>query len=469
MVGDNIMTYTELQEIIKSRQPIHICGINGVSMHALAMQLHDMGAVVQGSDRDPSPYLSEFEENGIRFMQGHDTENTVGAALVIRTAAVLDNNPDIVGAKKRGTPVMERATAWGMIMSTYKNAVCVAGTHGKTSTTSMIATFTQSAGCDPTVMVGGNLSNIGGSLRIGKSDNLFVAEACEYKNSFLSFTPSIAVILNIDRDHLDFFSDTDDIIASFTKFAYLVPEKDGVVIACLDDANTVKAVKDINRRVITFGLNKEADFYLDGLTNHDGYYSFDIYHKGEFFTHLDMAVPGIHYARNSLAAAAVAWLIGVPAEDFKKGIEEYHGVGRRFEYRGSYNGAKIYDDYAHHPQEIEATLRAAADMKPKRTICVFQPHTYSRTVSLLNEFADALSHCDLCVLTEIFAARETNFSGITSQKLAGMIKDSVCVSTLDEAADFLIANARPGDLIFTMGAGDIYKVYDLMQSKLKRG
>lgn len=460
------MDFNEFNEIINAKKPIHICGINGVSMRALAKQLCSMGAVVQGSDRDPSPYLDEFTKLGIRFTQGHDIDNTEGAALVIRTAAVLDNNPDIVGARRRGIPVIERANAWGMLMSRYKTSVCVSGTHGKTSTTSMIATFTQSAGCDPTVMVGGNLSNIGGSLRIGHSD-LFVAEACEYKNSFLSFTPTIAIILNIDRDHLDFFSDTDDIIASFTKFAYLVPEKDGVVIACLDDANTVKAVKDINRRVITFGLSKEADFYLDNLTNHDGYYSFDIYHKGEFFTHLDMAVPGIHNARNSLSAAAVAWLLGVSPEDFKKGIEEYRGVGRRFEYRGSYNGARIYDDYAHHPSEIEATLKAAADMKPKRTICVFQPHTYSRTVSLLNEFADALSHCDLCVLTEIFAARETNFSGITSQKLSGMIKDSICVPTLDAAADFLIANAQPGDLIFTMGAGDVNKVYDIMKTKLR--
>jgi UDP-N-acetylmuramate--alanine ligase len=460
------MNYNEFNEIINSGKLIHICGINGVSMRALAKKLRDMGANIQGSDRDPSPYLDEFNKLGIRFTQGHDVDNTKGASLVIRTAAVLDNNPDIVGARKRGTPVIERAEAWGMLMSRYGCSVCVAGTHGKTSTTSMIATFTQSAGCDPTVMVGGNLSNIGGSLRIGESD-LFVAEACEYKNSFLSFTPTIAIILNIDRDHLDFFSDTDDIIASFTKFAYLVPEQEGVVIACLDDANTVKAVKDINRRVITFGLSKEADFYLDDLTNHEGYYSFDIYHKGELFTHLDMNVPGIHNARNSLAAAATAWLLGVPAEDFKAGIEQYHGVGRRFEYRGSYNGARIYDDYAHHPSEIEATLKAAADMKPKRTICVFQPHTYSRTVSLLNEFADALSHCDVCVLTEIFAARETNFSGITSQKLSSMIKDSICVPSLDAAADFLIANAQPGDLIFTMGAGDINKVYDLMKTKLR--
>ncbi|MBQ9925881.1 MAG: UDP-N-acetylmuramate--L-alanine ligase, partial [Clostridia bacterium] len=188
------MTYTEFKKIIDSKEPIHICGINGVSMRALAKELCSMGAVVQGSDRDPSPYLEEFESLGIRFVQGHDVENTKGAALVIRTAAVLDNNPDIVGAKKRGTPIIERANAWGMLMSRYKQSVCVAGTHGKTSTTSMIATFTQSAGCDPTVMVGGNLSNIGGSLRIG-SDDLFIAEACEYKNSFLSFTPTIAIIL----------------------------------------------------------------------------------------------------------------------------------------------------------------------------------------------------------------------------------------------------------------------------------
>ncbi|MBQ2327221.1 MAG: UDP-N-acetylmuramate--L-alanine ligase [Clostridia bacterium] len=458
------MTYTEFKAIIDSKEPIHICGINGVSMRALAKELCSMGATVQGSDRDPSPYLEEFESLGIRFMQGHDVENTAGSALVIRTAAVLDNNPDIVGAKSRNTPILERANAWGMLMSRYEQAVCVAGTHGKTSTTSMIATFTQSAGCDPTVMVGGNLSNIGGSLRIG-SDKLFIAEACEYKNSFLSFTPTIAIILNIDRDHLDFFSDTDDIIASFTKFAYLVPEQTGVVIACLDDINTVKAVKDINRRVITFGTTPEADYYMDNVASHDGFYSFDVIHNGEVFTRIDMNVPGMHNARNAVAAAIVADLLKVEPEAFKKGIEEYRGVGRRFEYRGDYNGAKIFDDYAHHPSEIEATLKAAADMNPNRVVCIFQPHTYSRTVSLLNEFADALSHCDVCVLTEIFAARETNFSGITSQKLSNMIKDSICVPTLDAAADFIIENAQPGDIIFTMGAGDINKVYNILVDK----
>jgi len=331
----------------------------------------------------------------------------------------------------------------------------------------MIATFTQSAGCDPTVMVGGNLSNIGGSLRIG-SDKLFIAEACEYKNSFLSFTPTIAIILNIDRDHLDFFSDTDDIIASFTKFAYLVPEQTGVVIACLDDINTVKAVKDINRRVITFGTTPEADYYMDNVASHNGFYSFDVIHDGKVFTRIDMNVPGMHNARNAVAAAIVADLLEVEPEAFKKGIEEYRGVGRRFEYRGDYNGAKIFDDYAHHPSEIEATLKAAADMNPNRVICVFQPHTYSRTVSLLNEFADALSHCDVCVLTEIFAARETNFSGITSQKLSNMIKGSACVPTLDAAADFIIENAQPGDIIFTMGAGDINKVYNILVEKTSK-
>ena len=460
------MTYTEFKNIIDSKALIHICGINGVSMRALAKELCSMGATVQGSDRDPSPYLDEFNALGIRFIQGHDVENTAGAALVIRTAAVLDNNPDIVGAKKRGTPILERANAWGMLMSRYKQAVCVAGTHGKTSTTSMIATFAQSAGCDPTVMVGGNLSNIGGSLRIG-SDDLFIAEACEYKNSFLSFTPTIAIILNIDRDHLDFFSDTDDIIASFTKFAYLVPEETGVVIACKDDLNTIKAVKDINRRVITFGTTADADYYMDNITSNNGFYSFDVIHDGQVMTRIDMNVPGMHNARNAVAAAIVADLLKVEPDAFKKGIEEYRGVGRRFEYRGSYNGARIFDDYAHHPSEIEATLKAAADMNPARTICIFQPHTYSRTVSLLNEFADALSHCDLCVLTEIFAARETNFSGITSQKLSSMIKGSICLSSLDAAADFIRDNARPGDLIFTMGAGDITKVYDILAKKVQ--
>ncbi len=455
------MTYEVFKEIIDSKRPIHICGINGISMRALAKQLVAMGAVVQGSDRDPSPYLDEFDRLGIAFTQGHSVHNTKGSALVIRTAAVLDNNPDIVGAVSRGTPVLERAQAWGLIMGCFPTAICVAGTHGKTSTTSMIATFTQAAGYDPTVMVGGELSNIGGSLRLGNGD-IFIAEACEYKNSFLSFTPTIAVILNIDRDHLDFFSDTDDIIASFTKYAYLVPKDTGVVVANIDDINTVKAVNDIGRTVFTFGMEDNADVYCRNVSNTDGFFSFDVMHKGDFYCRVELNVPGLHNVKNALAAAAIALLLGTDPEAFKSGIAEYRGVGRRFEFKGEYNGAKIFDDYAHHPSEITASLEAARAMNPKRIICIFQPHTYSRTVTLLPDFAEALSGFDICVLTEIYAARETNFSGISSQKLSSMIKNSLCVPDFESAAEFIRKNAQKGDIIFTMGAGDVYKIFNLI-------
>ena len=369
------MTLTELEKLITDKKPIHLSGIGGVSMRALAELLLHMGACVQGSDRERSVYTDRLESLGARVMIGQREENVRGAAAVIRTAAVLDQNPEIVAARALGLPIVERGQAWGLLMGRYNHAICVSGTHGKTSTTSLIATFAQHAGLDPTVMVGGDLSSIGGgSLRIGGRD-LFIAEACEYKNSFLSFCPSIAVILNIDRDHLDFFSDTDDIIASFRQFASLVPEKEGVVVANYDDINTMRAVRGLDRRVVTFGLSDQADVHAVNIACEGGFYRCDVIAFGQPYCKLALSVPGEHNLVNALAGAACAAFLGVTPAQFSEGAALYRGVGRRFEPRGKYHGALLYDDYAHHPSEIEATLKAARGMGPKRVICVFQPHT----------------------------------------------------------------------------------------------
>ena len=450
------MNDLNFNEILRSGNPIHLIGIGGVSMRALAKMLKNMGATVRGSDRDSSIYTLQLDEQGIPVAIGHRPDNVRDAGLIIRTAAIHDDNPEVAAARAAGIPVISRAEAWGFIMSHYSKVVCVSGTHGKTTTTAMIATFTQSAKLDPTVMVGGDLPSIGGTLRIGEGD-LFVAEACEYQNSFLSFRPTVSVILNIDRDHLDFFKDTDDIIASFRNFAQLTPEN-GVVIINGDDNNCLRAVEGLDRKVMTFGFTENCSVRGINMMLQDGFFCCDVIYEGSLYCRMKLRVPGQHNLLNALASAAVAIHLGVPSDDFAKGIGEYHGVGRRFEFKKNWRGATVYDDYSHHPTEITAALKSALDLKPNRVICVFQPHTYSRTVSLLDEFAGALAYADNIILCPIFAARETNTYGVSSQDLADRIPGAVVANDLRHAAQLLEEVVQPGDLIFTMGAGDVNRI-----------
>lgn len=455
------MNEQQFEAYITTQRPVHLIGIGGVSMRALARMLKHMGAHVRGSDRDASPYLQQLREEGIPVTLGHDPRNVEGAGLVIRTAAIPENNPELVAARAAGIPVLSRAEAWGMIMTHYRRVVCVAGTHGKTSTTAMIATFAESAALDPTVMVGGELPSIGGTLRIGHSD-LFVAEACEYRNSFLSFHPSVAVILNIDRDHLDFFSGLEEIMQSFRRFALLTPE-DGTVIINGDDENSRRAVEGIDRRIVTFGLSEGCDIRGEQVELENGLYRCQVTAFGTPFCHLALSVPGKHNLIDALAAAAAAWALGADPEAFARGIGDYHGVGRRFELRKEWHGAKILDDYAHHPSEIEVTLKTARSLHPNRVICVFQPHTYSRTVSLLDAFAGALSHADHVILCPIFAAREINTYGISSEDLAKRIPQAEAASDFDDVVSRLETLVQPGDLVLLMGAGDVNQLAGLLK------
>ena len=450
------MNDLNFNEILRSDAPIHLIGIGGVSMRALAKMLKNMGANVRGSDRDSSIYTLQLDEQGIPVAIGHRPDNVRDAGLIIRTAAIHDDNPEIAAARAAGIPVISRAEAWGFIMAHYSKVVCISGTHGKTSTTAMIATFTQSAQLDPTVMVGGDLPSIGGTLRIGEGD-LFVAEACEYQNSFLSFRPTVSVILNIDRDHLDFFKDTDDIIASFRSFAQLTPEN-GVVIINGDDNNCRRAVEGLDRKGLTFGFSESCNVRAINTELQDGLFCCDVVHDGNLYCRMKLRVPGQHNLLNALASAAVAIHLGVPSDDFAKGIGAYNGGGRRFEFKKNWREAKVYDDYSHHPTEITAALKAALDLKPNRVICVFQPHTYSRTVSLLDDFAGALAYADNIILCPIFAARETNSYGVSSQDLADRIPGAVVANDLRHAAQLLEELVQPGDLIFTMGAGDVNRI-----------
>ena len=455
------MNNITLSDVIENKLTVHLIGIGGISMRSLAIILNNLGCKVQGSDRSAGDVLEMLSSKGIKTFPTHDAANMEGVDFVIRTAAVHDDNCEVQFAFSHGIPLIERAEAWGVLMKEYKNVICIAGTHGKTTTTAMMSTVALKNDMDPTVMIGGNLSSIGGSMRIGSHD-YFVAEACEYKNSYHKFSPTVAVILNIDRDHVDFFKSMEETLESFRHFALLVPKDTGVVIANHDDPNTQKAIESIDRKVISFGFSPEADVHPEYIKDTKGFFSFSVYVFGNHYCDIKLVVPGKHNVLDSLAAAAASYSLGIDGEAFKKGIQSYTGVSRRFEYKTTVNMARVFDDYSHHPKEIAMALIAADAMGDGRTICVFQPHTYSRTEALFDSFAKALSHADIVVLAEIFAAREDNVHGISSAQLAEKIPHSHFFKSFVEIADFIKETAREGDIVITMGAGDIYKVCDLL-------
>ena len=449
------MTVHELQPYIAPGRRAHLVGIGGVSMSPLAEVLHGAGMVITGSDMRESPAVEHLRSLGIPVSIGHRAENLGEAELVIRTAAVHDSNPEISAAHAQGVPVFERAQAWGAIMRGYQHALCISGTHGKTTTTSMCTHIIMAAGLDPTVMIGGTLPLLGAGHRVGKGDTI-ILESCEYCNSFLSFFPTIAVILNIEADHLDFFKDLEDVERSFRRFADLVPEG-GRIIANRDDANTMATLAGETRPVTTFGL-EEGDVHAAGLTWEKGLPTFDVVCRGEVYAHVSLKVPGLHNVKNALAAAASAMALGVPGEAVERGLAQFRGAGRRFEHKGSFHGAEVYDDYAHHPGELEALLDTARSLGYERVVCAFQPHTYTRTAALFDDFVEVLKKPDVTLLAEIFAAREDNESGISSRDLAERIPGARYFATLPEVTAALRELARPGDLILTVGAGDVYTV-----------
>jgi UDP-N-acetylmuramate--alanine ligase len=450
------MNISELESHIKAGARAHLVGIGGVSMSPLAEVLRNMGITVSGSDMNDSPAVRHLRSLGIDVKIGHHPDNIAGADFIIRTAAARDDNVEIKQARLLGIPVFERAEAWGLIMRGYKNAVCVAGTHGKTTTTSMTTHILLAAGTDPTVMIGGTLSKLNSGYHVGSGD-VIVLESCEYYNSFLSFFPTTAVICNIDADHLDFFRDLDEIKDSFRRFAALVPP-DGFIVCNGDDKNTMDALRPLGRELLTFGFGEDAAVRAVNIVLDRHGSSFDILHNGGFFCHLDLNVPGEHNIKNALAATAAVITLGIPAEAVSAGLADFTGAMRRFEYKGSLNGAKIYDDYAHHPLELHSLLDAAGTLGYNRVILAFQPHTYSRTKALFNDFAAELRRADLVFLAEIFAAREQNTIGISSGELADAVPGAVFCPSFEDMARRIAAVAREGDIILTVGAGDIYKV-----------
>ncbi len=441
---------------------VHFIGIGGISMSGLATVLMAAGFKVSGSDAHESELTQKLALDGADIMYGQRRENIKDDVdVVVYTAAVHSDNPEYMEAVERKLPMLSRAELLGEMMVNYKTAIAVSGTHGKTSTTSMLSEILIGADTDPTISVGGILPSIGGNIRIGKSD-CFVTEACEYTNSFLSFFPTMEIVLNIGEDHLDFFKDIDDIRHSFRLFAKKL-DKNGTLIINGDIEKLDELTKDLECKVVTFGTESSFDYYAKDI-------SFDNLARATFtlccgdeelFT-ATMNVPGEHNVINATAAAVAAMLCGVAPEDVKSGLEAYKGVNRRFQYKGEIGGLMIVDDYAHHPDEIKVTLAAAKKTGASKVWCVFQPHTYTRTKAFLEEFAEALCLADEVILAKIYPARETDNLGVSSANLADEIekrgKKAVYFESFDDIENFILQNCVHGEMLITMGAGDIVKL-----------
>lgn len=452
---------------------IHCIGIGGIGLSGIAEILISRGHKVTGSDMRESDITERLIDDGAHIFLGHRAKNVEGADLVIYSAAVGNDNPELARARELGIETATRAEVLGLLMSEYENSIAISGTHGKTTTTSMVSLILKNAKEDPTILVGGNLPEIGGNVRVGHGDS-FVTEACEYMDSFLSLKPKIEIILNIDSDHLDYFKDIEHIASSFEKFAKLVPE-DGTIIAY--DANPfVGSVVRGMPNVVTFGFNESCTYYVtDIVFNADGLPQFQVNYKGGQLCEIELNIPGEHNILNALAALACCHILGVDIDSIVKTLKNFTGIQRRFDILGITNDRiKIVDDYAHHPTEIKATLSAVRNMKHNKMWCLFQPHTYTRTMALFDEFAEAFQDTDTVVLAEIYAAREKNIHKISSKELVTKIKEvspgkeAYFFKDFEEIASFVSNNAEPGDLVITMGAGDIYKVGEMILEKDRR-
>ncbi|MBQ9985534.1 MAG: UDP-N-acetylmuramate--L-alanine ligase [Oscillospiraceae bacterium] len=442
---------------------IHFVGIGGVSMSALAEAISAKGLSVRGSDMNEGVYTERVRALGMQVIRGHAAENVDGADAIIRTSAIKDDNPEIMRAKELGIPILERAEAWGILMEEFPEVICISGTHGKTSTTAMMTCIALAADKDPEVMIGADMREIGGVLRISDGE-MFIAEACEYCNSFLNFTPTVAVVLNVEEDHLDFFSGIDDIINSFSEFISRT-KNSGIVVVNADDKNAMRALELSGREALTFGLSDAADVTAKDISYSDGFPSFKLVCKGDVLADIRLSVLGEHNVKNALAAAAAAIALRISPEIIAKALASFTGVGRRMEYKGNYRGARIYDDYAHHPSEVKTTLEAVRRAHSGRIICVFQPHTYTRCAALKDDFARVLPLADKVILADIYAAREKNTMNIDSSIISSQIEGAEYISGFENIVTELSSVVSEGDFVITMGAGDIYKVGEMLADK----
>ena len=449
-------------EDLKQYKHIHLIGIGGVSMSGIAEILHSCGFIVTGSDTSQSEITDKLIKNHIPVKIGHDLENLERANLVVFSAAVKKDDPELVRARELNIPIVERGTFLGILTKSFKDTICISGTHGKTTTTSMISSCFLEANMDPSIQVGAYLKQIDGNYRVGNSD-YFIIEACEYVESYLKLYPKVEVILNIDNDHLDYFGTLENIIKSFGNYIKLIPE-DGLLVINWDDPNCRTLTKNTNAKVVTYGIkNENANFVARNIVfNNNGFPTFDVYHNNNFYKTISLSIPGAHNVMNALACIAVCNEYGIEKEDIKNALHKYTGAHRRFEYKGSFNNVSVYDDYGHHPTEISATANALKQKKYNKSWVIFQPHTYSRTKTLLNDFANALLNFDNIIVTDIYAARENNTYNISSKDLVDKIKelghDAIYISDFDEIVKYIKEHAKPSDIVLTLGAGTVTNI-----------
>lgn len=449
---------------------IHFIGIGGISMSAIAELLLSFNYIVSGSDMHASKITEKLSQKGATIHIGHSVENIQDCDLVVYTAAIRSDNPELKKARELNIPIIDRAKMLGLLMKKFTNSIAVSGTHGKTTTTSIVSLILEHSGFQPTILVGGELDEIGGNIKIGESDYL-VTEACEYVESFLKFFPTLGIILNIEADHLDYFRDLQHITEAFTKFAQLIP-KDGHLVAFYDDENVRRLLPQVDCQVITYGIKETSDYMAKNiLYNETGFPSFDVYFRGEPLGRFQLSIPGYHNICNALAAIAATHTLGAPIEKIRKTLNYFRGTHRRFDILGTAGDRTIVDDYAHHPTEIQATLQAASTYPHHRLWCVFQPHTFTRTKSLLNDFAVSFRCADKVIIADIYAAREKDTGEIHAKDLVHAIRqhhpDAVYIESFEKIAEYLSIHTQPKDLILTMGAGDIYKVGEMLLEKLK--
>ena len=457
-------------ENIKKYKNIHMIGIGGVSMSGIAAILTNWGFNVTGSDWSQSESTDKLNSMGIKVTIGHNLEDVAKSDVVVYSAAIKQDDPEMLEAKRLNIPTIERADFLGELTRCFKDTICISGTHGKTTTTSMISLCFLEALKDPSIQVGAFLNALDGNYKVGSSEH-FIIEACEYVESFLKFSPKAEIILNIDNDHLDYFKTLDNIKNAFVKYTKLLPD-DGLLVINGDDKNCLDLPQYTKAHILTYGVkNKNVNFYAENIEfDNDGFSGFDVYKNGEFFSKIKLSVPGAHNVLNALACISLCDYYGIDKKDLQNALKKFTGAHRRFEFKGKVNGASIYDDYGHHPTEIKATASAMKNKSYNKSWVIFQPHTYSRTKNLLADFAKALTLFDNIIITDIYAAREKNTFNISSKDLVNEIqklgRKAYYMPDFNEIASFVKSHALNNDLVITLGAGTVTNIKDLLVEKI---